>query len=64
MKMIDKPSAEPRRKFSIICGEKTTIQQAIEIEPAMPDIASTSRWSPCEMGYMVLRRTDVTLVGK
>jgi hypothetical protein len=28
----DRPSAEPRRKFSMICGEKTTTQQAIEID--------------------------------
>lgn len=28
----DRPSADPRRKFSIICGEKTTTQQAIEME--------------------------------
>jgi hypothetical protein len=28
----ERPSAEPRRKFSMICGENTTTQQAIEIE--------------------------------
>jgi hypothetical protein len=28
----DKPSADPRRKFSMICGEKTTTQQAREID--------------------------------
>jgi hypothetical protein len=29
---IDRPSALPRRKFSMICGEKTTTQQAMEME--------------------------------
>jgi hypothetical protein len=32
MKGTDKPSALPRRKFSRICGEKTTTQQAMEME--------------------------------
>lgn len=40
---IDKPSAELLLKFSMICGEKTTTQQAIETEPAMPLMASRSR---------------------
>ena len=31
-KTRERPSAEERRKFSIICGEKTTTQQAMEIE--------------------------------
>jgi len=45
MKAIDKPSAELRLKFSMICGEKTTTQHAIDIEPAMPLMASKSRWT-------------------
>ena len=32
MKRTDSPSALPRRKFSTIWGEKTTTQQAIEID--------------------------------
>ena len=32
MKMRESPSADDRRKFSIIWGEKTTTQQAIDIE--------------------------------
>ena len=32
MKTMERPSAEERRMFSIIWGEKTTTQQAIEIE--------------------------------
>jgi len=32
MKWSDSPSALPRRKFSMICGEKTTTQQAMEME--------------------------------
>ena len=32
IKTIESPSAEPRLKFSMIWGEKTTIQQAIDIE--------------------------------
>lgn len=35
-KSSDSPSAEPRRKFSMICGEKTTTQHAIEIELIAP----------------------------
>src|SRR2546429_85743 len=31
-KTRDRPSAEPRTKFSIICGEKTTTQQATDID--------------------------------
>jgi hypothetical protein len=31
-KRRERPSADPRRKFSMIWGEKTTTQQAIEIE--------------------------------
>jgi hypothetical protein len=31
-KRRERPSAEPRRKFSMIWGEKTTTQQAIEID--------------------------------
>lgn len=52
MKTTDSPSAEPRRKFSMICGEKTTTQQAIEMEPVMPLTASMSRLKPCEGGNM------------
>jgi hypothetical protein len=36
------PSAELRRKFSMICGEKTTTQQAMLIEPQMPLMAAMS----------------------
>jgi len=32
MNWIERPSALPRRKFSTICGEKTTTQQAMDIE--------------------------------
>lgn len=32
IKIRERPSAEWRRKFSIIWGEKTTIQQAMDIE--------------------------------
>lgn len=32
MNWMDKPSAEERRKFSMICGEKTTTQHAIDME--------------------------------
>ena len=32
MKVRERPSVEERRKFSMICGEKTTIQQAMEME--------------------------------
>jgi hypothetical protein len=31
-KRRERPSAEPRWKFSMICGENTTTQQAIEID--------------------------------
>lgn len=31
-KARERPSAEERRKFSIIWGEKTTTQQAIEMD--------------------------------
>lgn len=31
-KMRERPSAEERRKFSMIWGEKTTTQQAIDID--------------------------------
>jgi hypothetical protein len=48
----DSPSAEPRRKFSMICGEKTTTQQAIDTDPRMPLMASMSRLSPWGGGYM------------
>ena len=43
MKTTLKPSAELRRKFSIICGEKTTTQQAILTEPVTPLIVGKSR---------------------
>lgn len=42
MKAKDKPSAEERRKFSMIWGVKTTTQQAMEIEPRIPDRAVMS----------------------
>lgn len=32
MNCKDKPSALPRRKFSTICGENTTTQQAMDME--------------------------------
>ena len=32
MKTMDSPSADPLRKFSMIWGEKTTIQQAIDTD--------------------------------
>lgn len=32
MKAMERPSVEERRVFSIICGEKTTTQQAMEME--------------------------------
>lgn len=35
MKKTERPSAEERRKFSRIWGEKTTIQQAIEMDLEM-----------------------------
>jgi hypothetical protein len=31
-KTNESPSADPRRKFSMICGENTTTQQAMEME--------------------------------
>jgi hypothetical protein len=31
-KRSDRPSADPLRKFSMICGEKTTTQQAMDID--------------------------------
>ena len=34
-KRSERPSQEPRRKFSRICGVKTTIQQDMEMEPEM-----------------------------
>lgn len=40
MKAIESPSAELRRKFSTICGVKTTTQHAMEIEPQIPLMAS------------------------
>jgi len=46
---MERPSAEDRRKFSMICGEKTTTQQAIDMDPQIPEIASTSRWR-CSVG--------------
>jgi hypothetical protein len=36
----DNPSPDRRRKFSMIWGENTTSQQAIEILPVIPDIVS------------------------
>src|ERR1700761_7001022 len=50
---IDSPSAEPLRKFSMIWGENTTTQQAIEIEPQMPESASMSSEMPCCGGNMM-----------
>ena len=42
MKVRESPSADERRKFSIICGEKTTTQQAMDMEPHMPLRATIS----------------------
>ena len=53
MKSSESPSAERRRKFSRICGVKTTIQQAIEMEPHIPESASMSSFGACDGGYMV-----------
>lgn len=53
MNWIDRPSALRRRKFSMICGEKTTTQHAIDIEPHIPDMASTSRFKASVGGAMV-----------
>jgi hypothetical protein len=36
----DNPSPERLRKFSIICGEKTTSQHAMDMLPVIPDIVS------------------------
>lgn len=41
-KRRESPSAEERRKFSTICGVNTTTQQAMEMEPRMPERASMS----------------------
>ena len=51
---IESPSAELRRKFSIICGEKTTTQQAMLIEPQIPLIASMSKSYPLDGGNMLM----------
>lgn len=56
MNWIERPSALERRKFSMIWGEKTTTQQAMEMEPQMPDIASTSRLRGAVGGAMVVAR--------
>jgi len=40
---VDIASVELRLKFSMICGEKTTIQQAIDIDPATPLIVAKSK---------------------
>lgn len=50
----DRPSALPRLKFSTIWGEKTTTQQAMEMEPQIPEIASTSRFSGAVGGAIFL----------
>ena len=52
-KVIERPSADDRLKFSIIWGEKTTTQQAIEILPQMPDRAARSTFIACCGGNMV-----------
>jgi hypothetical protein len=44
MKVTESPSALVR-KFSAICGENTTIQQAMDTEPQMPLSASMSRFN-------------------
>ena len=49
----ERPSAEERRKFSMICGEKTTTQHAIEMEPKMPLRASISIEEPREGDIMI-----------
>jgi len=39
----DSPSALPRRKFSTICGENTTTQQAMEMDlPATEKVSAMS----------------------
>lgn len=47
------PSADPLRKFSMICGEKTTIQQAMEMEPHIPLRASMFTFARACGGYIL-----------
>jgi hypothetical protein len=49
----DKPSPERRRKFSMIWGEKTTSQQAMEILPVMPEMVSAENCGPLRGGGML-----------
>jgi hypothetical protein len=37
----------------MICGEKTTSQQAIEILPVMPEIVSAENWGPVSGGAII-----------
>ena len=50
----ERPSAEERRKFSMIWGEKTTTQQAMEMEPQIPLRASMSIEDPLDGDMMSL----------
>lgn len=50
MKTTERPSADLRRKFSMIWGEKTTTQQAMDIEPQIPDKASRSMLTLDDIG--------------
>lgn len=69
MKATERPSADLLRKFSIICGEKTTTQQAMEMEPARPDSASMSRvkvevwWVEGGVWWLWERREDAMVDG-
>ena len=44
MNTIERPSADCRRKFSTICGEKTTTQQAIEIDLSLISQKTLAQW--------------------
>lgn len=68
MKVRDRASAEERRKFSTIWGVKTTIQQAMEMEPRIPERAIMSMEEEPLEGDMVIggvvRRCSLWLRGK
>lgn len=55
MNSTERPSAELRLKFSMICGENTTIQHAMEIDPQMPEMASMSMLLPFLIGGSMIR---------
>src|SRR5271155_160361 len=59
----DNPSPDRRRKFSMICGEKTTSQQAIEILPVMPEIVSAENWGPVSGGAILSIKERMTEFG-